>query len=578
MTRDEAARMFDEMATLLDLSGAEVFRATAYRNAARQLEQMSQSLEAIAAGKPVRGLGESLMAHLKVMSETGKFPELDALRATIPEGVRKMLRISGLGPKKVKALHEGLGITTLEALKAACEAGTVAKLKGFGEKTQANILAGIGFIDTVGNRVRFDQAYPLGLKLLEQLRALPGVTHSELCGSLRRRRETAKDIDILLAADDPAAVMAHFVALPEVMQVVSHGPSKSAIVARMERGGKETVLNADLRIVEAAQFPYAVVHFTGSREHNKRMRNLALEKGWTLNEYGLTGPGAPQHLKTEAEIHQALGLDYIAPELREDTGEIDAAAAHTLPKLVELKQVRGVFHNHTTYSDGSATVARMADAACEMGFEYLGLADHSQSLKVANGMSPAAVRKQWAEIDRVNESYAEEGATFRVFKGVECDILRDGSLDYDDALLSKFDYVVASVHTLFNLSRQEQTDRICKALSHPSVTMLGHATGRLLLKREGYELDLDAVLQAAAEHKKMIEINAHPVRLDLDWVHVKKAKALGIPIVINPDAHSPEELALYVYGVDVARRGWLEAAEVVNTYPLRKIEEWFGVE
>jgi len=570
MTKDEVAAALDEIGTLLELKGENTFRSGAYHNAARTVQQLDGDLKQLVAEaklSDVRGIGEALSLKITTLVTTGALPYLEELRASIPAGLVTMLRLPSIGPKKVKTLFDTLGLDTIEKLKAACEAGEVAKQKGFGAKTQQKILEGIAFLGTVGNRVRIDLALPLGLALLEQIRALPGVIRAELCGSLRRRRETAKDIDILVSSATPQPIMDEFVKLLGVVQIVAHGPTKSSVVASTLVHGEKVTLNADLRVVTDEQFPFALHYFTGSKEHNIRMRQRAIDHGWLLNEYGLGSETHRVPAKTEANIFAALGLAYIEPELREDTGEVAAAEAKKLPALVADNDIRGVFHNHTTYSDGTASLEEMALASKALGFEYFGVADHSQSLTIARGMPPSVVKKQWAEIDRVNAKLT--GVT--ILKGIECDILEDGSLDYEDELLAGFDYVVASVHSLFGMPEEEMTARVCKALAHPAVTMLGHATGRLLLKREGYKINLDAVLAAAAKHGKMIEINAQPSRLDLDWVHVKRAKAMGIPIVINPDAHSPGELDLFRFGVQVARRGWLTKDDVFNTRGLADV-------
>lgn len=572
MTKDDVADALDEIGTLLELKGENAFRSNAYHNAARAVRQLDANLGGlVAAGRlaEVRGIGDAIQQKVTTLVTTGRLPYLENLRDEIPAGLIDMMRLPGLGPKKIKVLHHDLEIDSIDKLRAACEAGEVAKLKGFGEKTQQRILEGIAFLGTVGNRVRIDLALPVGLALLEQVRTFPGVIRAELCGSLRRRKETAADVDILASSTDAAPIMAAFVTLPEVMQVVGQGPTKSSVVVSSHVGGEKVVINADLRVVSDEQFPFALHYFTGSKDHNIRMRQRAIDRGWSLNEYSLgekyTGPGC----RDEADVFAALGLEYVPPELREDTGEIEAAEKKALPRLVEAGDIRGVFHNHTTYSDGGATLEAMALAAKELGFEYFGVADHSQSLTVARGLPPHVVKKQWAEIDALNKRLKG----IQILKGTEADILADGSLDYDDDLLAGFDYVVGSVHTLFGMPEPELTARVCKALSHPRLTMLGHSTGRLLLRREGYKIDLDAVLRAAAEHGKMIEINAQPTRLDLDWVYVKRAKALGIPIVINPDAHSPGELAYYAYGVNVARRGWLTTDEVFNTRSLADVRK-----
>jgi DNA polymerase (family 10) len=449
----------------------------------------------------------------------------------------------------------------------------VAKLRGFGERTQEKILQGLRSIEEMGNRVRLDQALLIAHGLVEGLRTLPGVKRLEVCGSIRRRKETIKDIDILVSSDDPLPIMERFVSLPGVVQITGQGPTKSSVVVqRVTASGTRITMNADLRVVNDAQYPFALNYFSGSKEHAKAMRIRAQQYGLKLNEYELAGEDRSVKCKDEADIYRALGMDYIPPELREDTGEMDAAEKHTLPALVEATDIQGVFHNHTTASDGVSTLEEMALAAKAMGLKYLGIGDHSQSLTVANGLTPERVRHQQQEIDALNKRLKG----IRIFKGTECDILPDGSLDYDDELLATFDYVVASVHSHFNMTRQEMTDRVVRAIRHPRVTMLGHATGRLLLKRDACPLDLDAVLQAAAESGCMIEINADPHRLDLDWVWCKRARAMGVMLVINPDAHSTGGLANYLFGVDVARRGWLEKQHVFNTRSAAEVNRWFA--
>lgn len=570
MTKDDVAAALDEIGTLLALQGENDFRTKAYHNAARLVSQLQGDIKTLLQDgtlKKTRGIGEALLEKIQTLVATGELPYLTQLRSQVPPGLRDMLRIPGLGPKKIIALHTELTIDSLDKLRAACEANQVAQLKGFGEKTQSKILDGLRFLGTVGNRYRIDQALAVGELIRASLAKLPEVDAIELCGSLRRRRETAKDIDLVVSSRQPDAVMTAFTTLPVVRQVVNFGPTKSSIIADLTLGGEKVVINADLRVVSAEQFPFAVLHFTGSKEHNIRLRQRGIERGLSLNEYALTGHDGPLPCDSEAAIYAALGLDFIPPELREDTGEVEAAEAKQLPTLVRQDDIRGVFHNHTRASDGQHSLLEMATACQQLGLEYFGVGDHSQSLTVANGLSPERVRQQWAEIDRLNATFQN----FRILKGTECDILDDGRLDYADELLAGFDYVVVSVHTRFQLSEEEQTERICRALAHPATTFLGHPTGRLLLRREGYKLDMEKILQTAAKHKKMIEINAQPERLDLHWTEVKRAKALGVPLVINPDAHAAEELALFTYGVNVARRGWLTAAEVFNTRPLSEV-------
>jgi DNA polymerase (family 10) len=564
MDKDRVAAALGEIGTLLELQGESSFRCQAYHNGARAIESLEGDLATIVAeGKlgEIRGIGETLKEKITTLVKTGALPFLDDLRAKTPAGLLQMIRIPGLGPKKVKTLYDQLKIDTLEKLKAACEAGTIAGLKGFGAKTQEKILAGIDFVAESGQRVRLDQALPIALALKEGVAAAPGVIRIELCGSIRRRKETIKDIDLLVSSDDAGPIMDRFVALPGVVKVTGRGDTKASVVVNAGSAAKPLHINADLRVVNDQQFPYALNYFTGSKEHCIAMRVRAQQHQLKLNEYALAGAQRSVQCKTEADIFKALGLSYVPPELREDTGEMDAASTNSLPQLVELGDIRGVFHCHTTESDGAATLEEMAAATKALGLKYLGIGDHSRSLTVANGLTPDRVRKQQAAIDALNDRLKG----FHVFKGTECDILPDGRLDFDDDLLATFDYVVASVHSHFNQTREEMTARIIRAIRHPAVTMLGHATGRLLLRREAYPVDLEAVLQAAAECGTLVEINAHPQRLDIDWIHCKRAKTLGVQVVINPDAHSTSDLAYFSYGVDVARRGWLTKEDVFNT-------------
>jgi len=565
MNKDQVAAILSEIGTLLELQGENSFRCNAYHNAARAVEQLETSLaDLVAAGRlgEVPGIGATLKDKITTLVTTGSLAFYEELRQKTPVGLFDLLRLPGVGPKKVKALFDQLGIDDLAKLKAACEADQVAALKGFGIKTQLKILEGIDFLGQMGQRVRIDQALSLGSALLERVRGFPGVVRSELCGSLRRRKETINDIDILVSSNDAGPIMEAFVTLPQVVQVVAHGETKSSVVTADGAGsGRRVMLNADLRVVRDEQFPFALHYFTGSKEHNVAIRARAQKYGLKLNEYELAGPDRSVPCKTEADLFAALDLDYIPPEMREHTGEIEAAEKHRLPTLIELADLRGVFHCHTQASDGKGTLEAMAEAARRLGFKYLGIADHSQSLTVANGLTPERVRRQQEEIDALNQRLNG----IKLFKGIECDILADGRLDFEDEVLNTFDYVVASVHSHFNMPENEMTARVVRAISHPRVTMLGHATGRLLLRREGYKLDMEAVLQAAAKHGVMIEINAQPDRLDLDWIHCKRARALGIPLVINPDAHSPEDIGLVEFGINVARRAWLAKEDVFNS-------------
>jgi len=571
MDKEQVASILDQIGILLELQGENPFRCQAYYKASRAILQLDRSLaEIVAAGElgQIAGIGETLKDKITALVLDGQLPFYEELRQKTPPGLLEMLRLPGVGPKKIKALHGELGIDTIDKLKLACSAGKVAELKGFGKKTEQKILEGIAFMGQMAARHRLDQAMALAEHIASQMRKCSGIIRMELCGSLRRRKETVADIDILISSDNPAPIMDAFVKLPEVVQIIGHGETKSSAVMAADFHGQRIVMNADLRVVNDAQFPFALNYFTGSKEHNVAMRQRAIQYGLKLNEYELAAqPGKGQDegksvpCKEEADLYRALDLDYVPPELRENTGEIDAAEKYALPSLIEPGDITGTFHCHTNWSDGVATLDEMVAAAKKLGFKYFGIGDHSQSLVVANGLSIERVREQQEKIDALNQRIKG----IRVFKGSEVDILPDGRLDYPDEVLDTFDYVVASVHNVFNLSQEEMTKRIIRALSHPKVTMLGHATGRLLLRRDGYKVDLEAVLQTAAKHNKLIEINASPHRLDIDWIHCKRAKALGVQLVINPDAHSTTEIENTTFGVSVARRGWLEKKDVFNT-------------
>jgi DNA polymerase (family 10) len=565
MDKQEVASILDEIAILLELQGENPFRCNAYTKAARAVAQLEANLADVIAAQEldqIPGIGATLRDKITMLVNTGHLPFYEDLKAKTPPGLLIMLRLPSIGPKKVKALFDQLGIDDLDKLKKCCEENKIAELKGFGAKTQEKILEGIAFLSQMVDRVRLDQALIIAEALVADLRKCPGIRRLELCGSLRRCRETVKDIDILVSSNKAGPLMDAFVQLPMVQKVIGHGDTKSSVVVcGFDYHNTRVVMNADLRVVTEAEFPFALNYFTGSKEHNVAMRQRAIQYGLKLNEYELSGPKKSIPCKEEADIYKALDLDYVPPELRENTGEIAAAAEHRLPRIIEAAELRGCFHNHSTWSDGNATLEQMAQAARKLGYTYLGIADHSQSLSIANGLTPKRVKEQHAEIDALNDRLKG----IHLFKGTECDILADGSLDFSDAVLDTFDYVVASVHSHVNQTLEEMTSRVIKAISNPRVTMLGHASGRLILQREPYKVDLDAVLQAAAKHGTLIEINASPHRLDIDWMQCKRAKALGVKLVINPDAHATEEIAFNRFGVNVARRGWLEKDDVFNT-------------
>ncbi|CAN5552699.1 DNA polymerase/3'-5' exonuclease PolX [soil metagenome] len=574
MDKKTVSAILDEIGTLLELQGENPFRCNAYHSASRAIDQMDDDLALVVAEKrlaTIKGIGATLQDKIITLVTTGELPFYTDLKPKIPPGMLDMLRLPGMGPKKIRVLADELKVTDLVLLKSACEAGTVAALKGFGAKTQQKILEGLAFLEKVGQRVRIDEAMAIAESLRAGIADAPGVEKIELCGSLRRRKETIQDIDLLVAAHDAGPIMDRFVGLPGVVQIVGRGDTKASVMVERISGGTQSFMQADLRVVSPEQFPFALHYFTGSKEHNVAIRGLAQKAGLKLNEYELAGAEKSVACKDEAALFGALGLDFIPPEMREDTGEVEAAGKHQLPVLIEHSDLRGTFHCHTNWSDGTGTVQQMAEAAHALGFKYLGIGDHSQSLTVANGLTPERVKKQHAEIDAVNAGMKG----FKIFKGTECDILSDGQLDFDDATLATFDYVVASVHSHFNQTEAEMTARLLRAVRHPAVRMLGHATGRLLLRRDGYRVDMEAVLRAAAECGTMVEINAHPQRLDIDWITCKRARSLGVMLVINPDAHSTDGIGLTTFGIDVARRAWLTKNDVFNTQTAAQVAAVF---
>ena len=579
MTKGEIAELFEDIAALLELKNENPFRVRAYRNAARVLDGLTEDLQKLIQEErltEIKGIGEDLAQKITEFATTDQCKAYEDLKASLPPGLLQIIRIPGFGPKRAKILYDTLQIDTIEKLEAACKDGRIAGLKGFGEKSQQKILDGISLVREFSSRHLYSAAREVADPILEQLRALDGVIRCSVAGSLRRCRETIGDIDFLVSAKakDAAAISDAFVKMTGVRKVLATGETKSSVVLR---GG----IQADLRVVNDAQFAFALNYFTGSKEHNIALRSRALKlKKLSLNEYGFSPAaekeksakelGSSIKCRTEEELYAALELDYVEPELREMLGEIEAAEQHALPKLVEKENLRGTFHCHTTWSDGLESIESMARAAQELGLDYLGIADHSKSQYQAKGMTEEKALQQIAEIKKLNQKFSKEG--FRIFAGVECDILTDGTLDFSDATLAQFDYVVASVHSGFNMLSDAMTKRVCRALAHPQVTMLAHPTGRLLLEREPYAIDLSEVIATAAKHNKIIEINAHPYRLDMDWRFWKHAKESGVKCSINPDAHNIRDLQFLAIGIGIARKGWLEKKDVINCLPLKEVE------
>ncbi|MBI4365218.1 MAG: DNA polymerase/3'-5' exonuclease PolX [Deltaproteobacteria bacterium] len=572
MNRHEIAAIFAELAAILEIKGENPFKVRAYETAARVIDGLTHFDTLFAKGEltTIKGIGKNLDAHIAELMTTGTLKEYEALRAKVPAGLLEVLRIPGVGAKKAKLLWEKLHIRDLGSLELACRGHRVAKLPGMGERTEEKILQGIQYVRAQQGRHLFPFAAQAAAEVEAALREHPAVIRLMICGSLRRKKEIVKDIDCVASSKHPADVMEAFVTLPMALRVIAKGDTKSTILLT-------TGIQCDLRVVTDAEFPFAIHHFTGSKAHNVAMRSRAIAKGMKLSEYGLfkTSKGGERLVpcKDEAAIFAALGLTDIPPELREDMGEIDAAAQGTLPDLVEERDLQGVFHCHTQYSDGTASLEEMVTGAMRAGFKYIGISDHSQSAGYAGGLKPPAIKQQHREIDALQKRLP----SIRIFKGIESDILADGRLDYADAVLQTFDFVIASIHARLSLSAEEMTRRMCTAIAHPATTILAHPTGRLLLARDAYPVDLPAVIDAAARRGVAIEINANPHRLDMDWRHGPYAKGRGLKTMINPDAHSVRGIEDMRYGVGIARKGWWTKDEVVNTWPVEKVERWLRV-
>lgn len=559
MEKEKVVEVLREIALLLQLKDENPFKIKAYERGARAIELLEEDLGLLVQEKrlgEIDGIGKALKDKIEELVTTGRLLYYEELKKEFPDTLFELFKVPGLGPKKIQALYDKLGITSLGELEYACLENRLLTLPGFGEKTQQNILKGISYLKRYQSMYLFSEAWAVASHMIEQIKKLPQVGQVHAAGSLRRRKELVKDIDILAESSSPKMLMDWFTSQEKVDTVVAKGDTKSSI--RLKNG-----MAVDIRVVSSKQYPYALHHFTGSKEHNTAMRHIARSKGIKMNEYGLF-QGEEEILipcKSEEEIFNALGMDYVPPELRENYGEIEAALNGSLPELIKPEDIRGIFHIHTNYSDGRTSLEEIAEAAMSLGYSYIGISDHSQSAFYANGLTPGDIVRQHQEIDELNRRY--EGR-FRILKGIESDILADGSLDYPDEILASFDFVIASIHSRFSMERADMTERIIKAIENPYTTILGHPTGRLLLSRDGYSIDMEAVLDHAAKHGVSIEINSNPHRLDLDWRRCRKAKEKGISLVISPDAHDIDGLYDVYYGVGIARKGWLTREDIIN--------------
>jgi len=563
----EIAKLFYEMADLLEITGENVFRVRAYQRAAENLESLTEEIEAVAQHGEllkIAGIGKDLAAKIEEYLASGKIADLEAMRKEVPRGLLSIMEVQGLGPKTAKLLYDRLGVDSVEKLEALARSGDILKVPGIREKTRDNILKGIATWKAGQSRMSVGKALGIADTLIEALRAHGGVTQIETAGSIRRRKETVGDIDILVTSEDPARVIQTFVSLPSALDVLAHGDTKASI--RHQEG-----IQVDLRVVEPEVFGAALQYFTGSKEHNVRVREIASKKGLKVSEYGVFDEKSGKRIAgaTEEDVYRAIGLPWIPPEIRENTGEVEAALKGKLPGLVEQDAIRGDLHAHTDWSDGHHPLEKLVEAAEARGYEYIIVSDHSKSSTVAGGLTPDELREQIRKIRELQKKHK-----IRILAGSECDILADGRMDFPDDVLRELDIVLAAVHSRFKQARAEMTARIVKALENPYVNILVHPTGRLIGERDPYDVDLEQVFAAAKKHGKAIEINASPQRLDLKDVHARRAAELGIPIAINTDTHYLENLDNMALGIATARRAWITGPQVLNTLPLKKLLAW----
>ena len=557
-------------ASLMELAGRNGFRVRAFDNGARMLEELEVDIADMSAAgtlTEIDGIGKGLADFIEEFIDSGTTKAYGELTETVPETLLDILRIPGLGTKKVKAIHKALDVTDLQQLEAACREGRLDGLSGFGEKTQQNILRGIAALSRYQGQYRLDQALADARGLVEQLEAHRATIRVSIAGSLRRHKEVVKDVDIVLSTESPAEVASAFAAFPQVVEVLSRGERKTAV--RLRSG-----IQVDLRLVAEEHYASMLHHFTGSKDHNVAMRSRALARDLHLNEYGLfhgkKGDGERIDTVDECELFGALDLRYVAPELREGLGEVEAAEQGELPHLLQAAHVRGILHVHTRASDGADTLPEMVEAVRKRGYEYVCICDHSKSAGYVFGLKVADIEQQHAEIDTLQADLPD----FRVLKGIESDILRDGDLDYDDDILASFDLVVVAIHNVMAMDEATLTKRVVKALEHPATNVLAHPTGRLLLEREGYKIDLEEVIAAAAANDVALELNTHPARFDLDWRWLRRARDAGCRIAVNTDAHKIDDLDSLELGTGIARKGWLTPEDVINTMTAGEMLAW----
>jgi DNA polymerase (family 10) len=567
-SNQQLAEIFQTIANLLEIKGEVIYKILAYRKAADSLNALGrEAYDYWQEGRltDIDGVGKAIAEKIDELFTTGKLEFLEKLSAEVPASLGELLQVPDLGPKKIAIFWKELGVTDLSSLEAAARGGQLRTLPGMGEKSEAKIIAGIEAVSRRTTRTPLGKAWPAAQQILKVLRAVPGVVAAEAAGSLRRMRETVGDIDLLVSTSESAPVMDAFINLPGVLRVLGSGATKSSIEFR--DGSR-----AQLWVHPPERFGTALQYATGSKDHNVRLREIAIKKGLSLSDQAITRKDGSELLyATEEEVYQVLGLPWIPPELREDRGEIQAARAGKLPNLIEMSDLISELHSHSTWSDGRYSIKQMAEAVRERGLRILAITDHSPSLGVTRGMTIEAIREQRAEIDAVQK---ELGDSILLLQGAEVEIRADGSLDYPDEVLATLDIAIASLHVSLRQPREQVTQRLLNAIRNPHIDVIGHPTGRMIPNREGADLDMEAVFAAAAESGVALEINAFPDRLDLNDIHTRRAIELGIPLSINTDAHSPKDLEMIFYGVATARRGWAEARHVINTWESERLLKW----
>jgi DNA polymerase (family 10) len=569
MENQNLAKMFYEIAEYLEMDGVP-FKPYAYQKAAMILETMREDVEDIykkggtKALKALPGVGEAIAKKIEEYLTTGKLRYYEEFKEKMPIDLDEILRVEGMGPRRAKVLFEKLGVKNLEELEEAARGLRIAPLSGFGEKTEKNILEAVEFLKRSKGRFLLGEILPVAEGILEKLRKVKGVERADMAGSLRRMKETIGDVDFLVVSRDPEGVMDVFVSLPGVEKVWGKGKTKSSV--RMTAG-----YDMDVRVIAPESYGAALQYFTGSKEHNIALRKIAIDRGFKLSEYGLFKGSKNVAAKAEEEIYRRLGLQWIPPEMREDRGEIGLAEGGKLPDLVSREDIRGDLHVHSDWDGGSNSIEKIAETAMGMGYQYVGISDHTKFLKIERGLDEKKIRERNREIDRLNEKRKKAGLRFRILKGCEANIMNDGSIDIKDEVLAELDFVIAGIHSQFKMTRAEMTERIIRALENPHVDILSHPTGRILKRRDEYETDFDRLLKVARETGKVLEINAYPERLDLNDVNIMKAIKAGVRMVVNTDAHHVDQLGMMRYGVAQARRGWAEKKDIINAWPVEEL-------